>query len=90
MAKKDLAHRVFAYLRHLFCAWNTTGEGIHSPYLFELVRFVLRDENAYYCFADIERRRELLLACEIWIALRRSTSTEPASMTGCSMATQPI
>jgi len=64
MAKKDLAHRVFAYLRHLFCAWNTTGEGIHSPYLFELVRFVLRDENAYYCFADIERRRELLLACE--------------------------
>jgi predicted O-methyltransferase YrrM len=44
-------------------AWNTTGEGIHSPYLFRLVRFVLRDPNAYYCFADIERRRELLLAC---------------------------
>ncbi len=64
MAKKDTAHRFFAYLRHIFCAWNTTGEGIHSPYLFELVRFVLRDENAYYCFADIERRRELLLACQ--------------------------
>ena len=64
MAKKDIAHRVFAYLRHFFSAWNTTGEGIHSPYLFELVRFVLRDENAYYCFADIERRRELLLACQ--------------------------
>ena len=28
------------------------------------MRFVLRDENAYYCFADIERRRELLLACQ--------------------------
>lgn len=64
MAKKDITHRFFAYLRHIFCAWNTTGEGIHSPYLFELVRFVLRDENAYYCFADIERRRELLLACQ--------------------------
>ncbi len=64
MAKKDTTHRFFAYLRHIFCAWNTTGEGIHSPYLFELVRFVLRDENAYYCFADIERRRELLLACQ--------------------------
>ena len=64
MAKKDIAHRVFAYLRHFFSAWNTTGEGIHSPYLFELVRFVLRDENAYYCFADIERRREMLAACE--------------------------
>lgn len=64
MAKKDTTHRFFAYLRHIFCAWNTTGEGIHSPYLFELVRFVLRDKNAYYCFADIERRRELLLACQ--------------------------
>lgn len=64
MAKKDTAHRFFAYLRHVLCAWNTTGEGIHSPYLFELVRFVLRDQNAYYCFADIERRRELLLACK--------------------------
>ena len=64
MAKKDITHRFFAYIRHFFCAWNTTGEGIHSPYLFELVRFVLRDENAYYCFADIERRRELLLACQ--------------------------
>ena len=63
MAKKDTTHRFFAYLKHFLCAWNTTGEGIHSPYLFELVRFVLRDENTYYCFTDIERRRELLLAC---------------------------
>ena len=63
MAKKDTAHRFLAYIRHFLSAWNTTGEGIHSPYLFRLVRFVLRDPNAYYCFADIERRRELLLAC---------------------------
>ena len=64
MAKKDITHRFLVYVRHVFSAWNTTGEGIHSPYLFELVRFVLRDKNAYYCFADIERRRESLLACE--------------------------
>lgn len=64
MAKKDRLHRIFAYLKHVLSAWNTTGEGIHSPYLFELVRFVFRDENTYYCFADIERRREMLLACE--------------------------
>ena len=56
-------HRIWSYIRHRLTAWNTTGEGIHSPYLFCLVRFVLRDKNAYYCFADIERRRELLLAC---------------------------
>ena len=57
-------YRVFSYLRHRLTAWNTTGEGIHSPYLFYLVRFIMRDDNTYYCFADIERRRELLQACE--------------------------
>ena len=64
MANSSSFHRVWAFLKHFFTSWNTTGEGIHSPYLFELVRFILRDENAYYCFADIERRREMLLARE--------------------------
>lgn len=57
-------HQIGAFIRHFLTAWNTTGEGIHSPYLFRLVRFVMRDENAFYCFRDIERRREMLLACE--------------------------
>jgi predicted O-methyltransferase YrrM len=64
MAKSGTFHRILAFMRHFLTAWNTTGEGIHSPYLFRLVRFVMRDESSYYCFADIERRRELLLACE--------------------------
>jgi len=64
MAKSSVLHRICAYLRHLLTAWNTTGEGIHSPYLFRLVRFVMRDENTFYCFADIERRRAYLKACE--------------------------
>ena len=64
MAKNSSLHRILAFWKHFFTSWNTTGEGIHSPYLFELVRFVLRDRNSYYCFADIERRREMLLACE--------------------------
>lgn len=63
MTNNARLHRILAYLKHTLTAWNTTGEGIHSPYLFELVRFVLRDRNAYYCFADIERRRDLLLRC---------------------------
>ena len=57
-------HQIGAFIKHFLTAWNTTGEGIHSPYLFRLVRFVMRDENAFYCFRDIERRREMLLACE--------------------------
>ena len=56
--------RICSYLRHVLTVWNTTGEGIHSPYLFYLVRFLMRDENTYYCFADIERRRDSLLACQ--------------------------
>ena len=64
MTKSGNFHRIWAYVRHVLTAWNTTGEGIHSPYLFAIVRLIMRDENGYYCFADIERRRELLLACE--------------------------
>ena len=64
MAKSDTFHRICAYLRHCLTAWNTTGEGIHSPYLFHIVRFLMRDTNSYYCFADIERRRAMLKACE--------------------------
>lgn len=64
MSKSTQIHSICAFLKHFFSSWNTTGEGIHSPYLFELVRFVLRDRNAYYCFADIERRREYLKACD--------------------------
>ena len=66
MAKSGAIHRIMAFLKHRLTAWNTTGEGIHSPYLFELVRFILRDENAYYCFADIERRERVAVGvCRI-------------------------
>ena len=60
----QIIHQIWTFIRHFLTAWNTTGEGIHSPYLFYLVSFVMRDENTFYCFDDIERRRELLLACE--------------------------
>ena len=64
MASNSAFHRIWTYIRHVLSAWNTTGEGIHSPYLFYLVRFVLRDRNAFYCFVDIERRRSLLATCQ--------------------------
>lgn len=64
MAKNRHIHRILSGIRHYLTAWNTTGEGIHSPYLFRLVQLIIHDENAYYCFADIERRRQWLQACE--------------------------
>ena len=57
-------YRIWSFVRHRLTAWNTTGEGIHSPYLFYIVRMLLRDENQYYCWSDIERRRALLLRDE--------------------------
>lgn len=57
-----IIYRVFSYLRHVLTAWNTTGEGIHSPSLFYIVRFLFRDKNSYYCFETIEQRRASLLA----------------------------
>ena len=64
MSIRAVLYRIGAYICHHLTAWNTTGEGIHSPYLFAIVRFILRDKNPYYCFADIERRRESLLRSE--------------------------
>lgn len=57
----DATYRVFAWLRHRLTAWNTGGENIHSPYLFEWVRMVMYDTHAYYVWADIEARRAAML-----------------------------
>lgn len=54
-------YRLGAWLRHQICAWNTGGEGIHSPYLFHLVRMIISDDNRYYCWEAIEERRQAML-----------------------------
>lgn len=54
-------YRLGAWLRHQLSAWNTGGEGIHSPYLFHLVRMIIRDDNRYYCWDAIEERRYAML-----------------------------
>lgn len=55
-------YRVGSYLRHCLTARHTGGHGIHSPYLFEWVRLVLRDEHSYYAWEKIENVRERMLA----------------------------
>lgn len=62
MIQKNTGFRVVAFLRHWCAAWNTGGEGIHSPYLFYMVRMLFYDRHAYYCFAPIERERCALLS----------------------------
>ena len=48
-------------MRHYLTAWNTGGEGVHSPYLFEWVRMVMSDKHAYRIWNDIERVRAQML-----------------------------
>lgn len=58
---KNMIFRFFSYLWHQISAWNTTGEGIHSPYLFYIVRFLLHENARYYSWEDIENRRLAML-----------------------------
>ena len=57
----DALYRIGTWITHSATAWNTAGEGIHSPYLFEWVRMVMYDSHAYYAWAQIEERREAML-----------------------------
>ena len=61
MRFQQAAYRAAAFLRHQLTAWNTGGEGIHSPYLFYFVRHCLYDQNQYYAFSHIEKQRAALL-----------------------------
>ncbi|MFZ1529230.1 MAG: class I SAM-dependent methyltransferase [Ferruginibacter sp.] len=54
----QLAHK---YLRYYLSASNGKGHGIHSPFVFEFIKFVLNDKKPYPCYIEIERLRERLL-----------------------------
>lgn len=60
MEGKDLFYRTFSYLCHQLTAWNSRGEGVHSPYLFELVHFIIPGKCRYYIWDEIETYRHQL------------------------------
>ena len=61
MLRKDYLYRIKSYLCHSFTARHSRGGGIHSPYLFEWVRFVARDTHRFYVWDEIEQLRNQLL-----------------------------
>ncbi len=63
-------YRLLTWLKHQLTSWNTGGEGIHSPYLFHLVRHIISDDNRYYCWSDIEERREAMLCAPKLVSVR--------------------
>lgn len=59
-----LTYRVKSWLKFQLTAWNTGGEGVHSPYLFEWVRTIMSDKHAYYVWRGIESCRSAMLRDE--------------------------
>lgn len=57
-------YRLCAWVRFHLTAWNTGGEGVHSPYLFEWVRLVMSDRHSYYSWPKIEACRMAMLKDE--------------------------
>jgi len=49
------------YIHYYVTASNGRGHGVHSPYVFDFVKNILRDKNQYSCYAAIELQREQLL-----------------------------
>jgi predicted O-methyltransferase YrrM len=49
------------YARYYFTAANGKGHGVHSPFVFNFIKFILRDTRLYYCYGPIEQLRSDLL-----------------------------
>ncbi len=49
------------YLRYYFTASNGKGHGIHSPFVYQLVREVLNDSRHFYAYDKVENLRSALL-----------------------------
>ncbi len=50
------------YAKYYLTARNGKGHGIHSPFVFDLVKHVFNDKIKYSCYASIEQvRREMLV-----------------------------
>ena len=64
MKKNAYLYRVSTWVKHYLTAWNTGGEGVHSPYLFEWVRMVMSDKHAYRVWEDIESVRARMLVSD--------------------------
>lgn len=67
--KKKL-FQAYYFLFHRITARHTKGYGVHSPFLFHFVRFVLMENWPFYSFGLIEQRRSELLKSKMIIDKR--------------------
>jgi predicted O-methyltransferase YrrM len=50
------------YLKYYISASNGKGHGIHSPFVFDFIKFVLNDTKKHSCYTQIENQRKKLLS----------------------------
>ena len=48
---------ILRYIRHAITARNTGGFGVHSPFIFNFIQYVLKEKHPYYIFKEIEKTR---------------------------------
>lgn len=75
---KFFVYRALTWGWHRLSSWNTGGEGIHSPSLFYIVRFLFPRQYRYYGWDEIENVRDQLL---------RTTDTLPITDYGTGTQT---
>jgi predicted O-methyltransferase YrrM len=55
------------YFKYYISACHSKGHGIHSPFVFEFIKFVKNDKRQYNCYHEIEKLRKNLLTDKSFI-----------------------
>lgn len=64
---KDILFRTKAYVKYKLKAHHRRGFGIHSPFVFHLLNYVVFEKCPYYAFRGIEACRAQLLQSQTYI-----------------------
>jgi predicted O-methyltransferase YrrM len=49
------------YIQYYLTASNSKGHGVHSPFVFDFIKNVLRDKKQYSFYSQVEQQRKFLL-----------------------------
>lgn len=55
------------YIHYYINAANSKGHGVHSPFVFNFIKFIKNDQKRYPCYERIEQLRTALLDNKDWI-----------------------